>query len=76
MRLSSSGFVTVFLPGMLLGTHAVDVCGRCGELDLDGRAYRSDGLREDGAIGEWVARYAGVTFLVMAVVVWVTGSGF
>lgn len=29
-----------------------------------------------GQLGEWVSRYAGVAFLVMAVVVWVTGSGF
>jgi predicted metal-binding membrane protein len=29
-----------------------------------------------GRLGEWVSRYAGATFLVMAVVVWVTGSGF
>ena len=29
-----------------------------------------------GRLGEWVARYAGVTFLLMAVVVALTGSGF
>jgi predicted metal-binding membrane protein len=29
-----------------------------------------------GQLGEWVARYAGATFLVMAVVVWLSGSGF
>lgn len=29
-----------------------------------------------GQLGEWVARYAGATFLLMAVVVALTGSGF
>jgi predicted metal-binding membrane protein len=29
-----------------------------------------------GRLGEWVARYAGATFLLMAVVITVTRSGF